>query len=52
MKDKLRVLLVDERADRARDLASTLEEAGARWSRSWSARSTCMRRCARCSPTS
>jgi two-component system, response regulator / RNA-binding antiterminator len=28
MKDKLRVLLVDERADRARDLASTLEEAG------------------------
>jgi two-component system, response regulator / RNA-binding antiterminator len=28
MKDKLRVLLVDERADRARDLASTLEDAG------------------------
>ena len=28
MKDKLRVLLVDERADRARDLASTLEAAG------------------------
>ena len=28
MKDKLRVLLLDERADRARDLASTLEEAG------------------------
>ena len=28
MKDKLSVLLVDERADRARDLASTLEEAG------------------------
>lgn len=28
MKDKLRVLLVDERADRARDLARTLEEAG------------------------
>jgi response regulator NasT len=28
MKDKLRVLLVDERADRARDLASTLEQAG------------------------
>jgi response regulator NasT len=28
MKDKLRVLLVDERADRARDLASTLEASG------------------------
>ena len=28
MKDKLRVLLVDERADRARDLAGTLEDAG------------------------
>jgi len=28
VKDKLRVLLVDERADRARDLASTLEAAG------------------------
>ncbi len=28
MKDKLRVLLVDERADRARDLARSLEEAG------------------------
>jgi response regulator NasT len=28
MKDKLRVLLVDERADRARDLARTLEDAG------------------------
>jgi response regulator NasT len=28
VKDKLRVLLLDERADRARDLASTLEDAG------------------------